>query len=236
VRRFLALVACIACVTGATSGHTVKAVSSDGEATVYLIGNFSRGFNVAYNAVLAQVRTNRATTFVGIMLLGRRRPGGSIAIGLSRNAATAQSLEAFVSSTTAQDATHYQSFPVVCLPACGFILRGDRYGIYAFAVTSDGIRKIGAWARADFEFVRPYVQLNGEVTALGDRIAATLIPMRVVADSRDLPAPRCAFTTRGIEPRRNGGAMLEFTGTYRPGAAASFIDLGTGKRVDRCPR
>jgi hypothetical protein len=125
--------------------------------------------------------------------------------------------------------------PATCLPACTLVLRGDRYGLYAFAITVAGIQKVGSWARADFGFVRPYIQLNAEVTSPGDRIAAALIPVRLVVDAHDLPSPRCGFTTRGVEPRRAANGLLRFSGSYRPTAPASFVDLKTGKWVDRCP-
>jgi len=235
VRRFLLLLAGAACVLAATPRNAIKPVSTDGEATVYVTADFRHGFNVAYNAVLAQIRSNRSTTFLSLMLLGRRNPGGSIAVGLSRGG-SAQALEVFVTTTTSRGANHYESFPVACVPGCALILRGDRYGLYAFVVTADGIQKLGSWARADFELAKPYLQLNAEVTAQQDRIAATLIPMRLVVDSADLSSPRCAFTTRGVVPRRNADGTLEFTGSFRPGATISFIDLKDNKFVDRCPR
>jgi hypothetical protein len=233
VRRFRALSLAVACV--AATPHRVHAISTDGEATVYLTGNFSRGFNVAYDAVLRPSPQNRSTTFLGIMLIGRRNPGPGIELGLTRATSSAQSLRVFVSVSTPHGGAHFASFRESCAPACGLILRGDRYGLYAFVAASDGIHKVGSWARADFQFVRPYVQLNGEVAQPGDRIAAALIPVRIVADARDLPTPTCAFTTRGVIARRNPGGTLTFTGSYRPEAAASFIDLRTGKLVDRCP-
>lgn len=232
MRLLLLLLAAAACIA-ATSRHAPKAVSTDGEATIYLLGDFRRGFNVAYNAVLPQERTNHGTTFVDVMLLGPRNPGGSVALGLTRSPPN-QSLQAFVATTTAHGADHYGSFPVVCLPACSLILRGDRYGLYAFALTADGIRKLGSWARADLAIVRPYVQLNAEVATPGDRIGATLIPMRLVADSHDLAPPKCAFTTRGVMPRRDPGGMLHFTGAFRPEATAAFVDLKKADFVDRC--
>lgn len=234
MRRFLLVLAGAACIVAATQRHAPKAVSTDGEATVYVVGDFTRGFNIAYNAVLPPLQSNRSTTYVGMMLLGRRNPSGSIAFGLTRGA-PAQSLQIFVTTTTPHGANHYQSFPVVCLPACGLVLRGDRYGLYGYALTAAGIRKLGAWARADFEMSRPYVQLNGEVAAQRDRLVATLIPLRVVVDSHDLAAPRCAFTTRGIVPARDPSGEIAFSGSYRPEAPASFIDLKNGNAVERCP-
>jgi hypothetical protein len=235
VRRSLLLVAIAACAIAATPRDVAKPVSTDGEATIYVIGNFTRGFNVAYDAVLRQERKNRSTTFLSVMLLGRRNPSGSIAIGLTRAAPAAESSELFVATTTPGGANHYETFPALCLPACGLILRGDRYGLYAFATTAGGIQKLGSWARADFQLVKPYLQLNAEVAMPGDRIVATLAPLRVVVDSADLSQPRCAFTTRGIMPRRNPGGTLEFTGTYRSDAIASFVDLENGKLAARCP-
>lgn len=234
MRRLLVLLAGALCIAAATPRHSVRSVSTDGEATIYLTADFSRGFNVAYNAVLPQSAGNRSTTFLSVMLVGRRFSGGSIAFGLTRGA-PAQALQIFVATTTPHGAHHYATFPAACLPACTLVLRGDRYGLYAFAVTAEATRKLGAWARADFDFTRPYVQLNGEVATPGDRMVATLVPMRLVADARDVPAPRCAFTTRGIIPRREPSGALDFRGTYRPQAPASFVDLRTGKSVDRCP-
>lgn len=226
------LLAAAPCIAAAPQSAP-KAVSTDGEATIYLTGNFSRGFNVAYNAVLPKIRTNRSTTFLSLMLLGRHNPGSSIALGITR-AAPDQSLEMFVATTTPQGAKNYRAVPAVCLPACTLILRGDRYGLFAFAVTGEAVQKLGSWARADFGFVRPYVQLNAEVTAPGDRIAATLIPMRVIADSQSLATPHCGFSTRGVMPRREPSGALTFAGTYRPQAQASFIDLKAAANVERC--
>lgn len=234
--RLLSLVLLIiACTAGGSPKRTANPVSTDGEATVYVMGEFSRGFNLAYYAVLRPTPTNRSNTFIGIMLLGRRNPGSSIALGLTRAASIAHALRFYLSISAKNGGNHYTTFPAACSPSCELILRGDRYALYAFVVTEDGIRKLGAWSRADLELVRPYVQLNGEVTRPGDSIAGALTPIRMVADSLDLSAPTCAFTTRGILPRRDPNGTLTFSGSYGIEAPASFIDLKSGRFVDRCP-
>jgi hypothetical protein len=224
------------CLAAASSSHGVKPVSTDGEATVYLTGAFSRGFALAYNVSLASTPGNRGDTFVGIMLIGRQNPGPGIELGLTRTTSHGQTEQAFLSVKPRRGGSSDTSFPVVCAPVCELVLRGDRYGIYAAVLTQDGIHNVGAWSRDAFGLVRPYVQLNGEVTRPGDRIAAALSPMRTVVDSQVLPAPVCGFTTRGILPRRNPGGTLTFSGTYRIDAPSSFIDLRRGRFVDRCPR
>jgi hypothetical protein len=236
MRLLLLVLASVACIAAANPSRKVKAVSTDGEATIYVMGNFSRGFNVAYNATLRTAPGNRANTFIGIMLIGRQNPGPGIELGLTRGAGNAHDLRVFISVNPRHGENIYTSFPAACVPACELILRGDRYGLYAFVLTEDGIRKAGTWSRADFGFVRPYVQLNGEVTRPGDGIVGALMPMRAVVDSKSLPAPTCAFTTRGIEPRRDPGGTLTFSGTFANAAPASFIDLRNGSTVNRCPR
>jgi hypothetical protein len=211
-----------------------KSLSTDGEATIYLTGDFSTGFSVAYNAILPAALGNRSRTFVGIMLIGRTNPGPRIELGLTRGDPNAAALQAFTSVNSRNGGHRFQSIPVRCTPACRLVLRGDKVRLRALIVTQNAIQEVGSWARSDFGFLRPYVQLNGEVSERGDTIAAVLVPMRVVAASQSLPAPTCGFTTRGIQPRRLAGGTLTFTGTYRDAAPTSFVDLRSGRLVGRC--
>jgi hypothetical protein len=224
-----------ASIAAAGSSRAAKPVSTDGEATIYVTGDFVHGFDLAYNALLRPMPANRGDIFVGIMLTGHEPHGPGIELGLNRDAVNPRLVRVFLSLNARHAAPSYTSFPARCTPACELILRGDRYGLYAAVITEDGIQNIGAWSRAAFSLVQPYVQLNGEVTKPGDRIFAVLTPMRTVANSENLARPTCAFTTRGIVPRREPGGLLIFSGAYRTDAPSSFIDLKTGRMVDRCP-
>jgi hypothetical protein len=227
----------LAATLAASPAPKVKAISTDGEATIYLSGDFSGGFNVAYSAQLRSMPANRSTIFLDLMLIGRKIPGSAIELGLTRDARSGfGALRAFTAITTRYGAYRYAAFPVSCTPACVLILRGDRHGFHASVVSNDAIRRIGSWERSDFDLRGPYVQLNGEVTRTGDAIDAALRPVRVVAAASELAAPICAFTTRGVLPRRLPGGMLAFSGTNRNAAPVSFIDLTRARMVARCPR
>jgi hypothetical protein len=146
----------------------------------------------------------------------------------------AQDLAVFTAIVSGSGGNRYQSFPVSCAPSCRLILRADARHVRALVITRNEIEEVGTWARSDFPLVRPYLQLDAAVPKPGDAIAASLVPMRVVAASQTLPAPTCGFTTRGILPERLAGGTLSFTGTNRDKAPASLIDLRSRRFVDRC--
>jgi hypothetical protein len=236
MRLLLILVLVIGSMASPLPSRAVKAVSSDGEATVYLKGDFSGGFDVAYNAVLSSQPENRSSTYVDIMLIGRENPGPAIEVGLTHTMPGTSAVRVFTSATRKHGSSALGTFAAACLPACELVLRGDRESVHAVFIDRDGIVEAGTWRRSDFRLIRPYVQLNGEVTGRGDQISATLAPVRVVAASRDIASPTCGFTTRGVEPLRESNGVLSLSGAYRPDAPTSFVDLRYGKLVRRCPR
>jgi hypothetical protein len=227
----------MALALAAVPAPKVKPISADGKATVYLMGDFSGGFNVAYGGVLRSMPANRARIVLDLMIVGAKKPGSSVELGLTRDARNGfGALRAFTAVRTRYGGYRYSEFPVSCAPACVLILRGDRQSFYALVAGNDAIRQIGAWRRTDFHLREPYVALNGEVMKAGDAIDGALTAVRVVAAARQLPSPACALTTRGILAHRLPGGTLTFSGTYRNDAPVSFIDLTRGRMVTRCPR
>jgi hypothetical protein len=225
----------LALALAATPAPKIKAVSTDGEATMYVKGDFSGGFNVAYGAVLRSMPANRSATFLDVMLIGRQNPGPAVELGLTRDARNGfGALRAFTAVTTRYGARRYSEAPIACAPACVLILRGDSRSFRASVMSDDGYREIGSWDRRDFDLREPYVQLNGEVAKTGDAIYGVLAPVRVVAAARELGTPSCAFTTRGVVPSRLPGGMLTFTGANRNGAPVTFVDLTRNRTVTRC--
>ncbi len=210
------------------SAATVKAVSTDGEATVYVTGDLSRNFIVSYQAALQPSPGNRSWTTVGVMLLGRTESGPSIEVGLARSASNA--LTGFTATQGLKSRASFKAFVVGCAPGCVLTVRADDKAYYAYIDAA----QVGAWPRNQFAFVKPYIQLNAEAVKPGDSISAIFLPIRLVANGEVMPAPACAFTTRGIEPSRLPNGALQFTGTYHAGAPAAFVTLTTGQRGDRC--
>ncbi len=234
-RRLAALFSIIALTLAAGPAPKANAVSNGAEATIYLRGDFSGGFNVAYGAVLRSTATNRSATFLDVMLTGRRDPGPSIELGLTRDARNGfGALRVFTAVRTRSGTYRYAASAVSCVPSCTLILRGDPHDVTATIASDGGIRRVGVWRRGDFDLRAPYVRLNGEVAKRGDAIDAALTPMRVVAAARELAAPACGFTVHGVTPRRLPGGTLTFTGTNRADAPASSVDLTRRRMASRC--
>ncbi len=188
----------------------VKPVSSDGEATVYLPGNFSGAFDLAYKATLAKMRENRGFSWLSVLLIGKAVPGPGVSVGLANGDPNGRTISAFTSVTDAALKNSYQSHHVSCLRGCIIELRGDALKVEAFV---EGVA-VGTWPRSMLHLEMPSVQLNAEVNRSGDAVVASLSPLRTVADGKNLPKPVCAFTTRGIEPHTKG-ELLTFTGINR---------------------
>ena len=206
-----------------------KSASTDGEATIYIFGDFSKGFALSYAATMRPQPANRGVSFLSIDLLSTGMPFRGVAVGLSLGDPKATSLKAFTTSTTAHG-SDYTPFTVDCAPACTLQLRSDGQTIYAFA----GTQKLGSWPRSKFGFVKPYVQINGEVVKPHDAITASLAPIQLVANGQTIPPPQCAFTTQGVFPLRQPDGTLTFTGTFTLGADVTYLDARTGARVNTC--
>ncbi len=209
----------------------VKAVSTDGEATVYLSKDFSGDFDLKYGVTLEPAPSNHAWTGVSLLLLDKQWPGSSVSVGLSRGYPNAATLAGFTTSSRPRTQSKYKSFPLHCESACVVELRGDTRNVYA----SLNYRRIATWSRQTFPMIRPYIQINAEVSAVGDRIAARLRPIRIVLAEKSVPLPTCAFTTQGIEPKALGDSMIVFSGTRRVSSRATYISLLDGRAKDSCP-
>jgi hypothetical protein len=215
---------------GAAAVAKVTALSTDGEATVYLTGDFSGDFDVAYDVAFEPAPANRSWTTVSIALLGRT-PGASMAVGLSRGYPTPATLAGFTLANAAQQRMRYLPFTVTCTTTCLLELRSQQGMVYALI---DGHR-VGAWPRSAMPIAKPYLQINGEVSRIGDRILARLTPVHTLARGFALGAPTCAFTTQGIEPAAFGGrGALRFSGARDPSGRVTYLALYNGAPIARC--
>ncbi|MEO6913058.1 MAG: hypothetical protein ABI182_03430 [Candidatus Baltobacteraceae bacterium] len=224
----IALVVIAIFLTPAAGRASVHAVSTDGEATVYLRGHFGSDFDLVFDVEFGPQNRNRSWTFVSILLLGETQPSASASIGLSRGSPNQRTLSTFTYANDVGKSPVYRSFPIACVAICVIELRGTKTHLYALA---DGV-VLGRWDRSNSLMQKPYVQLNAEVSAFGDRIQARLLPIRLIDGRGILPGPTCAFTTQGVVPSLKRG--IAFGGTRSRDAKAAFVSLATGVRGDKC--
>jgi len=210
------------------SSEAVKAVSTDGEATVYLAGDFSGAFDVAYNATLLEAPKNKGWSGVSLLLVGAVIPGPGISIGLSTGDPSERKVYAFTSAVDTHGHQTYNSTPVVCGAGCRIELRGTATSLEALLNN----RVISRWSRTSMPLVKPSIQINAEVAKTGDRIHAVLTPVSIISGTHKLANPTCAFTTQGVDP--SGLGTLTFKGAFRPGSQVAFVSLKTGHRGDAC--
>jgi len=225
--EYLAVVCIAVMLTAHVSAAAVKPASTDGEATVYVAGKFSADFDVAYRAVLKPAPHNKSWSTLSILLIGRQIPGPGASVGLVSGASPARMLHAFTDVVYPHLKDDYRSYGANCTLGCVIELRGDAARIYADV---DG-KEIASWSRSDLYLQRPYIQLNAEAHGAGDSLDASLTPVRTIAAGRSLSLPKCAFTTRGIEP--SGLGVLTFHGVSRD-AAGAFVNLSNGSHGDKC--
>ncbi|HKU66177.1 MAG TPA: hypothetical protein VJP85_00185 [Candidatus Baltobacteraceae bacterium] len=215
-------------LTGPALGK-VRAVSTDGEATVYLTEDFSGDFDLTYDVHFPASPGNHSWSVISLLLLGRTPGGGFVSVGLSRGSPRQTVLSAFTDAARAQASSVYRSSPVRCTTECTIELRGTKNAIFALA----DHRPIGTWQRKALALRRPYVQVNGEVSAIGDRISARLFAVRTKNGHRKLPVPTCAFTTQGVRAYAMRGG-LRFSGRRSPSADATYVHLPDGATGDTC--
>jgi hypothetical protein len=227
----LILISALAFVSPLDACAKVRTISTDGEATIYLMGDYSRDFDLAYNVVFDPAPANRSWSSLTLSLLGPLQPSASISVGLTRGYPKAAAVRGFIASSRPRKPGAYKSFSVRCSLTCGIELRGDKTTVYALV---NG-RTVGTWDRKAFRVIRPYVQLNGEVNAIADRISARLYMVRALAGGKSLK-PTCAFTTQGVEPRAIGSSAVAFSGSRRQNARVTYISLMNGSTGDSCPR
>lgn len=91
MKRFymwIVICAIVALITIVSWSHrviaAVKSASTDGEATVYVMGKFSEAFDVAYRGRLNPGARNKSSgTTLSILLIGQDVPGPGVSIGLA---------------------------------------------------------------------------------------------------------------------------------------------------------
>lgn len=222
----LALLLAVPCIALAK----VHAVSTDGEATVYLTDDFSKNFELTYAVAYPPAPRNRSWSDVSLLLLGRT-PGGSISIGLTRGSPNQRKLSALAIVIRAGGNPVQKMFPVTCNETCTLTLNGDDQNI---TVAVNG-KIVALVPRAALALTRPYVQINGEVSAVGDTIYATLKPLRTTLARKPIAATTCAFTTQGVSASALPGGGLRFSGKRDPNADAAFVSLIDGSMGNSCP-
>ena len=206
---------------------SVKAISTDGEATIYLSGSYSGDFDVAYRARLGPSPHNTSWTTLGILLIGNQIPGPSGSVGLESDAQHPGTVLPYTALTRQNLRIEYKSYRIDCTGGCVIELRGDAKRISAYA---RGVR-LASWPRSVLNPRQAYVQLNAEAHGDGDSLVASLSAVRTIAGGRRLPPPVCGFTTRGIKPAGRG--ILSFTGDTN-NAGGAYVNLATGARVPNC--
>jgi hypothetical protein len=234
LRRLVSVTAAagLACALAGPALAKVTSVSTDGEATVYLNTDFGQDFDLAYDVTFEPAPENKSWSTVSILLVGAKFPSASVSVGLSRGYPNATTLSAFTTSAHPNERQTYRAFPVQCMVRCRLELRAQRGDLYALV---DG-RELASWPRWGYPMANPAVQVNGEVGEVGDRLSASLVSARRRLAGVPTPAPTCAFTTQGIEPRALGTpGSIAFAGSRRPDARVTYIALADGSASDSCP-
>ncbi len=222
----LAAIATFGLLCVASSPAKVTTISPDGEATVNQVHDFSGDFDLIYKATLKPEPTNTSWSMLSIALLNIARDSG-ITVGIYAGPKLAI---AGFTSTNGGAARFSFRRAGPCVPSCTIELRGDAATVRAFI----GGRVVASWTRWSYNMPQPYVQLNAEVTAIGDTIDATLVQQRAMINGKAIPFPICGFTTQGVEPTAVGDA-LHFRGKRTPGARVTYLSLVTGATGDSCP-
>lgn len=228
----LRLISCIAVIsafafTVSVGGAAVTSASPDGEATVYLLGDFSGNFDIVYRGTLKPGPANKSWSTLSILLVGSRIPGPGVSVGLAEVPSHRGAIKPFTYVVYPGATDDYVRHSMNCDVGCVLELRGDPRNVYAYV---DG-RRLGSWSRSDLYLRHPYVQLNAEVHEAGDSIRASLTAVRPVVAAGLVLHPTCGFTTRGIVPA--GHRTIAFRGTT-DNARATYTDLLTGARKDKC--
>jgi hypothetical protein len=204
--------------------------STDGEGTVYLTNDFAGDFDLLYDATLAPAPSNHSWSLVGVMLKAQTTPAW-MEIGLSRGDPDAATLTAFTAASTSTGKRSWNPVKAECAPSCEIELRGDKTTVDGFV---NG-RQVEEWSRVAFQMVKPYVQLNAEVNAVGDIISARLTLRHGTVSGAPLQPPTCAFTTQGVEAKLLSPTVLTFSGQLRTDARVTYVSLVDGTSEDHCP-
>jgi hypothetical protein len=223
----VALVAAVAALlTGSGAYAASKAFSTDGEATVYVNGDFRKEFTLEYEVQLRPIATNGGWSVLAVTILGGAPPSNGVTIGIYPSR---KGVHVFTSVTRGKSNV-FRDAGIECKPRCKIRLSGNAAGF----VASVGTRTIATWPRFALRMPAPMVQLNGEVSRPGDALDAFLVPVHAAAGGRALSSPSCAFVTQGINVSRVAGGGLRYTGTYRNDGPATYVSLNDGRTGDTC--
>jgi hypothetical protein len=233
MRAAVVLCAALVALAALRADAAPKALSTDGEATVYLSGDFRRDFLMEYNVQFATAYDNKGSSTFAITFLGGPPPSDAVTVGVY---GVARSGRVFTSVTRDGRST-FRPTRHVCAPACRLSLRGDVNGLSAFI---DDVW-LQSWPRFSIGAPAPAFQLNGEVSTPGDRVIIVVSPARTRAAGKKLGMPTCGFTTRGISVREEASGALSFAGIYTESAPASYVKLPSRYDAadiirDRCER
>lgn len=207
----------------------VTSVSPYGEATVYISRDFSADFDLSYAVTMKPFPANASYTLAGVMLLSSQG-NQSVEIGLQGADLKRAAVTAFTSTIDAAGKSEFKTLGA-CGSTCHLELKGDGTTIRALL---DGV-EIKAWPRSEIGMVHPYVQINGEVPVVGDKIDATFAPEATLLGSVVLPAPSCAFTTQGIEPTLAPDGTFTIVGSRMPNGRVTYLAFADGRAMDDCP-
>lgn len=172
------------------SSHAARAfltLSSHGEATIYVAGDFTGDFDVSYDVTLVAPLNNRSFTTIGVMLIGASDPGPSAEVGLADGYPSAKSTSGFVVGSHAHGTTSSAVWGLRCGSTCTIELRGTSDRVSAYL---DG-RTAATWSRSDLAIKSPYIQINAEVYKVGDTISALIVTQKATARGRALQMPTC---------------------------------------------
>jgi hypothetical protein len=227
MKSTVALVAVFAALLTESGAYAApKAFSTDGEATVYVNGDFRKEFTLVYEAQLRPIATNGGWSVLAVSILGGAPPSDAVTIGIYPSP---KGVRVFTSVTRGKTNV-FRDAGIACKPHCRISLSGSTAGF----VASVGTRTVATWPRFTLRMPAPMVQLNGEVSRSGDALDAFLVPVHAMADGRALSPPSCAFVTQGIKVRRVPGGGLRYTGTYRNDGRTTYVSLNDGRTGDTC--
>lgn len=225
------LAAAVVVALGSATAAVAKVTSASpyGEATVYISRDFSVDFDLAYAVTMKASPTNASYTLAGMLLLSSQG-SQSVEIGLQGADVKHATAQAFTSTIDAAGKSEFKTVGL-CQSTCHLELKGDATTIHALL---NGV-EIKAWPRSAIGMTHPYIQINGEVPIVGDKIDARFVPETTLLAGAVLPAPSCAFTTQGVEPTLAADGSFTIVGSRKPNGRVTYLAFADGRAMDTCP-
>jgi hypothetical protein len=196
----------------------------DAEATVYLLDDYSKVFDLIYTIHLTPQPKNASWSTLGIMLIGTDNPGPSIQVGLAQENAT--TIKVFTTIGSASGVDEYNGYPLACVPNCELELRGDADNVTALVSG----QVIGNWPRSGVPLQNPYVQINGEVNGAHDAIDGSVMLKSASVGGVQPKPPACGYTRGGIAAKALPDGTLAFSGTRDDGASTYYYSIFDGHK------